>query len=331
MRRPSPQDGVVQDRIIRLASPPDGIIRTGSPSLAIRPGMASPFSPGLSLAIRPGARPHGVSNATISASGSIQERILPLRTGNELARTVAVRRTHQPSHYAMLGVARNFTEAQLKRQHRLLSLRFHPDAAERNGVDPEQAAERFKAMQTAYEVLREPGRRARYDVEMRLQRQRLWRGAWSAPHMQIVDKTGTPPTGAAGPAAASAEAACGGGAESAAGSESLVTAKLRALQAEERANGSHTNIRRLVGRRQGGAARASPVTAAAVAAAATLPASRVKSWPTANVLAASNGGVGGALRSVSARPVGCCPDASPVGRAPQGGRARSRECTQLAR
>eukprot|EP00964_Phaeocystis_antarctica_P160716 scaffold132519_cov60-Phaeocystis_antarctica.AAC.1 len=101
--------------------------------------------------------------------------------------------------------------------------------------------------------------------------------------------------------------------------------------ARSRASGSHTNIRRLVGRRQGGAGRASPVTAAAVAAAATLPASRVKSWPTANVLAAANGGVGGALRSVSARPVGCCPDASPVGRAPQGGRARSRECTQLAR
>ena len=52
-----------------------------------------------------------------------------------------MRRTHQPSHYAMLGVARNFTAAQLKRQHRLLSLRFHPDAAERNGVDPEQAAD----------------------------------------------------------------------------------------------------------------------------------------------------------------------------------------------
>ena len=184
------------------------------------------------MAIRPGVRPHGVGNATISASGSIQERIFPLRTGNELARTVAVRRTHQPSHYAMLGVARNFTEAQLKRQHRLLSLRYHPDAAERNGVDPEQAAERFKAMQTAYEALREPGRRARYDVEMRLQRQRLWRGAWSAPPMQIVDKTGAP----TGEAAATAEAACGGGgAEAAAGSESLVRAKLRALQAEERA------------------------------------------------------------------------------------------------
>jgi len=207
--------------------------------LSVRPGMASPPGARSALAIRPGPRPHGVGNATISASGSIQERILPLRTGTELARTVAVRRTHQPSHYAMLGVARNFTEAQLKRQHRLLSLRFHPDAAERNGVDPEQAAERFKAMQTAYEVLRDPGRRARYDVEMRLQRQRLWRGAWSAPAMQLVDKTGTPPTGAARPAAAAAEAACGGGGAEAAAAgesgESLATARLRALQAEERA------------------------------------------------------------------------------------------------
>ena len=53
--------------------------------------------------------------------------------------------------------------------------------------------------------------------------------------MQIIDKTGTPPTGAAGPAAAATEAACGGGAEAAAESGSLVTAKLRALQAAERA------------------------------------------------------------------------------------------------
>ena len=39
------------------------------------------------------------------------------------------------------GVGPEFTEAQLRKQHRLLSLRYHPDAAARNGVEPAEAAE----------------------------------------------------------------------------------------------------------------------------------------------------------------------------------------------
>ena len=67
----------------------------------------------------------------------VQDRI-PMRPGT-LMRTVAVRRDHVPSHYAMLGVGPEFTEAQLRKQHRLLSLRYHPDAAARNGVEPAEA------------------------------------------------------------------------------------------------------------------------------------------------------------------------------------------------
>ena len=69
------------------------------------------------------------------------------------ARTVAVRRSHVPSHYAMLGVPRDFSPELLKKQYRLLALRYHPDAAERNGVDPLEAEERFKRLQAAYECL----------------------------------------------------------------------------------------------------------------------------------------------------------------------------------
>ena len=69
----------------------------------------------------------------------VQDRI-PMRPGT-LMRTVAVRRDHVPSHYAMLGVGPEFTDAQLRKQHRLLSLRYHPDAAARNGVEPAEAAE----------------------------------------------------------------------------------------------------------------------------------------------------------------------------------------------
>ena len=37
------------------------------------------------------------------------------------------------------------------------------------------AAERFVAMQTAYEVLSDPQRRLRYDLDQRLQRRKEWR------------------------------------------------------------------------------------------------------------------------------------------------------------
>ena len=75
--------------------------------------------------------------------------------------------------------------AQLKKQHRLLSLRYHPDAAQRNGVDPAAAAERFVAMQTAYEVLSDPAKRMKYDIERRLQKRREWRRAWPTPPPQL--------------------------------------------------------------------------------------------------------------------------------------------------
>ena len=82
----------------------------------------------------------------------VQDRI-PMRPGT-LMRTVAVRRDHVPSHYAMLGVPRDFSPELLKKQYRLLALRYHPDAAERNGVDADEVADRFIALQTAYEVRR---------------------------------------------------------------------------------------------------------------------------------------------------------------------------------
>ena len=111
------------------------------------------------------ASPGGLVMDGMNADGLIQERMRwPPRKGTEVMKTVAARVTHQPSHYAMLGVPRNFTEAQLRKQYRLLAMRFHPDAAARHGIDPDDAVERFHAMQTAYEVLSDPTRRRRYAV-----------------------------------------------------------------------------------------------------------------------------------------------------------------------
>lgn len=65
------------------------------------------------------------------------------------------------SHYAILGLSdRRFTPSQLRRQYRALALRHHPD---RNRGDEASAAERFKAVQEAFEILSDPQKRRAYD------------------------------------------------------------------------------------------------------------------------------------------------------------------------
>ena len=67
------------------------------------------------------------------------------------------------SYYAILGVPRTFTEDQLKRQYRLLALKYHPD---RNRGDEEAAAEKFKDIQAAWSTLSDPEERQAYDDEL---------------------------------------------------------------------------------------------------------------------------------------------------------------------
>lgn len=62
-------------------------------------------------------------------------------------------------HYETLGVARNATDAELKRAYRKLARKHHPDT---NPGDPEAEA-RFKKVNAAYEVLSDADRRSMYD------------------------------------------------------------------------------------------------------------------------------------------------------------------------
>lgn len=62
-------------------------------------------------------------------------------------------------HYAILGVPRNASMAEIKKAYRSLARSLHPDVA---GEDPAKA-ERFKAVSAAYEVLGDPVERGRYD------------------------------------------------------------------------------------------------------------------------------------------------------------------------
>ena len=65
-------------------------------------------------------------------------------------------------YYEVLGVPRTASADDIKRAYRQLARKHHPDlqpASERN-----QAAERFKEINEAYEVLSDPDKRAKYDA-----------------------------------------------------------------------------------------------------------------------------------------------------------------------
>jgi molecular chaperone DnaJ len=62
-------------------------------------------------------------------------------------------------YYEVLGVSREATEDEIKKAYRKLARKYHPDV----NKEDKDAAEKFKEINEAYEVLKDPEKRARYD------------------------------------------------------------------------------------------------------------------------------------------------------------------------
>ena len=65
----------------------------------------------------------------------------------------------QKDYYEVLGVDKNATEQEIKKAYRRLARKYHPDV----NKDDENATEKFKEINEAYEVLKDPDKRAQYD------------------------------------------------------------------------------------------------------------------------------------------------------------------------
>ena len=61
-------------------------------------------------------------------------------------------------YYQVLGVGRDAGADEIKRSYRKLARKYHPDVS-----SEDDAEARFKELQEAYEVLKDPEKRAAYD------------------------------------------------------------------------------------------------------------------------------------------------------------------------
>jgi curved DNA-binding protein CbpA len=72
---------------------------------------------------------------------------------------------NQKNHYEILGVASGASADEIRSAYRSLVGRYHPDKHQKNDLK-DLAVEKLSGLNTAYETLSDPHRRAAYDREL---------------------------------------------------------------------------------------------------------------------------------------------------------------------
>jgi len=68
--------------------------------------------------------------------------------------------------YSILGLPRDATDADIKKQYRRLAVLYHPDAVPHaTDYEKEESAAKFREVQESYDTLGDPEARARYDKD----------------------------------------------------------------------------------------------------------------------------------------------------------------------
>ena len=65
-------------------------------------------------------------------------------------------------YYDVLGVSKSANKDELKKAYRKLAMKYHPD----RNPDDSQAAEKFKELSEAYEILSDDQKRQTYDLSL---------------------------------------------------------------------------------------------------------------------------------------------------------------------
>src|SRR5437588_4913327 len=107
---------------------------------------------------RRGRRPHRARDRALRVRDG---RPRPAaRAGGRVApgRTRALMAVAFRDYYETLGVGRDASEEDIRRSYRRLARQYHPDVNKEEGAE-----DRFKEISEAYEVLRDPEKRERYD------------------------------------------------------------------------------------------------------------------------------------------------------------------------
>ncbi len=83
---------------------------------------------------------------------------------------VALKRSKRKDLYAILGVAHDASEQEIKSAYRKAALKYHPDRhSSKTDEEKAEAEAMFKSIGEAYEILSNPEKKARYDSGVELE------------------------------------------------------------------------------------------------------------------------------------------------------------------